>query len=241
MHCHLLPGVDDGCQTFDDAVTCIGRLEAAGFVGSICTPHIWPELLPLNTPSHVEAFISHFAEELSRSGIDYRIWPGGELRLFKDVVEWMKVHGVPTLAQSRCVLFDHWAEKWPKWAGKAIQWLLDEGYQPIMAHPERLDCNLNQPERLDEFVEMGVWMQGNFLAMTGEDGPMADALVRQYLAQGRYQFMALDAHAPESVHARLDGMRLLVEEFGPDALDRFTIDAPRELIFGSTAQANPRV
>jgi len=239
VHCHLLPGVDDGCKTLADSVECITMLKAAGFVGSICTPHIWPDLLPTNTPAHVEAFTSLFESELRNVGVEYHIWPGGELRLFKDVIDWMKAHGVPTMAQSRCVLFDCWEDKWPKWADKALQWLIDQGYRPVMAHPERLALAASQPDLLTDLIRRGVWLQGNFMALTGEDGYMPDKLVRQYLSNGSYQFMALDAHTPVDIESRLDGMRMLGKEFGQNALDHFTINAPRKLIFGSADPDQP--
>ena len=239
MHCHLLPGVDDGCETFADAAECIGQLKAAGFVGSICTPHIWPDLLPVNTPEHIHAFVAHFQDELRTAGIDYHIWPGGEFRLFKDAINWMKEHGVPTLAQSRCVLIDHWLDNWPRWTDKGLRWLIDQGYRPILAHPERMPMTQNQPDKLNELIDMGVLLQGNFMSLTGEDGYDADKLVRQYLGEGKYQFMALDAHVPDGIGSRLDGMSILAREFGQDMLDRFTIEAPRNLILAPPPDGEP--
>ena len=231
IHSHLLPGIDDGCQNLEETLTCVRRLQAAGYVGSICTPHIWPELLPANAPGQVNALTSQLESVLRSAGSDYRLWPGGELRLFKGVVDWMKANGVPTLAESHCVLFDYWGDKWPRWVDKALQWLIDQGYRPIMAHPERLNANANQPDRLEAYLDMGLWLQGNFLALTGEDGYLADKLVRQYLTQGRYHFMALDVHKPDSLPSRLDGMQIFTQEFGREALDQFLVDAPRNCIF----------
>ena len=231
IHSHLLPGIDDGCQSTAETLACVRRLQAAGFVGSICTPHVWPESMPTNIPAHISDLTIQLEGELRDAGISYRLWPGGELRLFKGVVDWVKANGVPALAQSRCVLFDYWDDKWPRWADKALQWLIDQGYQPVMAHPERCVANANQPERLQAYVDMGVWLQGNFLSLTGEDGYLADKLVRQYLTEGRYRFMALDTHGPDSLPGRLDGIQTLKNEFGEEKLDQFLVDAPRELIF----------
>ena len=231
IHSHLLPGVDDGCEDLEESRECVRLLRAAGYVGSICTPHMWPDLLPTNTPDHVQALTSQLQSVLRDDGIDYQLWPGGEVRLFKGAIDWMKAYGVPTLAGSRCVLFDFWEDKWPRWIDKVLRWLLDEGYRPIMAHPERLTANANQPERLTAFIDMGVWLQGNFLSLTGEDGYLADKLVRQYLTEGRYLLMALDTHGPDSLPGRLDGIQTLKNEFGQEKLDQFLVDAPRELIF----------
>jgi protein-tyrosine phosphatase len=232
IHSHLLPGIDDGCIDQNESFACVRRLQAAGYVASICTPHVVPDIYPHNTPTNIHQWTIHLAAQFAEAGVSYQLWPGGELRLFKGAEKWMREHGVPTLAASRCVLFDHWDQKWPRWADKIIQWLIDEKYQPIMAHPERTNANYHQPHKLDEFVAMGVWLQGNFRAITGEDGYIADQLTRQYLAAQRYQLMALDMHGPDSLAGRLDGMRLVAMEHGQALVDHFTITAPRQLIFG---------
>ncbi len=235
IHSHLLPGIDDGCQTFEESLECIRQLKAAGYVGTICTPHIWPDYNPNVTPQNVAAWLDQFVTLLKGEGVEYQVWPGGELRLFKDVIEWMQTHGVPTLADSRCVLFDHWDEKWPRWTPKVIEWLFAEGYQPILAHPERTVACYKQPKKLDELVEMGVWLQGNFRSMTGEEGYIADQLIRQYIKDQRLPLMALDMHGAESLPGRLDGMALVAAEFGEHLVDHFTITAPRELILEGKA------
>jgi protein-tyrosine phosphatase len=231
IHSHLLPGIDDGCQTLDESIDCIRQLQAVGYTGSICTPHIWPDYYPNNTPENIATWTTQFAAAIQNSGIQYQVWPGGELRLFPDVIAWMQVHGVPTLADSRCVMFDYWDDKWPRWVPKVIEWFFAENYQPIMAHPERIAANAKQPKKLQELIGMGVWLQGNFRSMTGEEGYIADQLVRQLITEQRYQFMAMDMHDAASLPGRLDGMQLVAAEFGQPLVDHFTITAPWQAIF----------
>lgn len=78
---------------------------------------------------------------------------------------------------------------------------------------------------------MGVWLQGNFRSMTGEEGYQADRRVRQWLKENRYQLMALDMHGPQSLDGRFDGLRLVEAEFGHEALIRLTGTAPRQELF----------
>lgn len=230
IHSHLIPGVDDGCRDLDESLTCVRRLIDAGYVGSICTPHIWGELFPENTIDHIRAWTTQLQRQLTEQGIDYRLWPGGEIRLFDKVVDWFKANEVPTLAGSKYVLADFWEQRWPKWVDRAFDWLIEEGYQPILAHPERLSIN-NADEKLGALADRGVLMQGNFRCMTGEDGFLADQLVRRYLVEQRYTFLALDMHRPDTLESRLDGLRLVEQEFSPDLATACTADAPRQHIF----------
>ncbi|MCC7203924.1 MAG: hypothetical protein IT441_02505 [Phycisphaeraceae bacterium] len=233
IHAHLIPGVDDGCQTIEESLACVRLLKQNGYVGTICTPHMaWVDDLPECTPAHVAEWVSQLRRQLKEHGENYAIWPGGELRLFDGVIDWLKQHGVPTLAGSRCVLTDMWETRWPTYAIPAFRWLLDQGYQPILAHPERLNCPEELPARLVEVQAMGVWLQGNANCFTGAEGYHADIFVRQFLAEGRYRLLGLDMHRPDTLPSRFDGLDIAQRESGPKLVNVLTITAPRRDIFG---------
>ena len=230
IHSHLLPGIDDGCVDLEESMACIKRLKERGFAGSICTPHVWTNLYPQNIPQHIQAHTAKLQQELADRSIEYQLWSGGEVRLFEGAIEWFENHGVPTLANSRCVLTDYWNLKWPKWAKRIYEWLLEEGYQPILAHPERMPCAGEMGEALAELLAMGIWLQGNSNCMTGEEGHTADHMVRGLLQKQQYKFIALDIHRLETLETRLEGLDLIEMEFGSQTLDHLTTYAPRELI-----------
>lgn len=229
IHSHLLPGVDDGCQDLEESLASIAQLQQAGFVGSICTPHVFPQMFPQNTAEHIRGWTAQLAMQLRQRGIAYPLWPGGELRLFDGVIDWLKTNEVPTLAGSRYVLTDFWEPVWPKWVDKALDWLLSQGYQPILAHPERL-AMAQLPQHLEALTQRGVLLQGNVRCMTGEDGYLADQWVRRFLAEKRYAFLALDAHRPDTLASRLDGLTMVTQEFGPDTTRKLLHDTPRQIV-----------
>jgi len=232
VHSHMLPGIDDGCESLDDSIASIVLLKSAGYSATICTPHVWPDLCPDNTPANIQRWTDELNRQLADRGIDYPLWPGGELRLFKQAIDWMKTHGVPTLADSKFVLTDFWEDTWPKYVDATLDWLLAEGYKPILAHPERIgiaDTN-KLADHLDALTARGVLLQGNFRCMTGEDGYLPDQRIRQFLKEDRYWLMALDMHRPTDLPSRLDGVQMVIEEFGQEVVDLMTIDRPRQLL-----------
>ncbi|MEX0654468.1 MAG: CpsB/CapC family capsule biosynthesis tyrosine phosphatase [Phycisphaeraceae bacterium] len=231
IHCHLIPGVDDGCQSLDQTLACIPRLQAVGYTGSICTPHVWPSLFPDNTAANIRHWTDTLQQYIRDAGLDYQLWPGAELRLFDGLPDWLQTHETPTLAGSRFVLVDFWEPKWHDWVDDCFDWLLEHDYQPILAHPERLAIH-DLPDRLDALRERGVLLQGNFRCLTGEDGFLADQWIRRFLFEDRYDFLALDVHRPDTLEARLVGLNAARAEFDADAIDAKTIDAPRHLILG---------
>ncbi|MDP6154407.1 MAG: hypothetical protein QF785_13575 [Phycisphaeraceae bacterium] len=233
VHCHLLPGIDDGCQNLDETFQCIEQLKAAGYIGSILTPHMWIGQYPKNTPENVQRWARDLREQLRLAKVGYHLWVGGELRLCKKVIKWCQKHGVPTVAESNCVLVDFWEQSWPRFADKAFDWLIEEGYQPILAHPERIQFNDKLEANLKQVQARGVMLQGNLRCMTGEEGFFPDKLVRQLLEEKRYALLALDAHGPYDLQGRLDGIKFVEDEFGADVVKQMLETAPRELLIES--------
>lgn len=230
IHCHLLPGVDDGCDHVTESIACIRWLKESGFVASICTPHVWPLDLPDNTAGNIERWLLALRHAVDEEGIDYHLFSGAEVRLGPPMIDHFKKFKVPTLADSNCVLTDFWTRSWHGWVDDCMQFLIDEGYQPILAHPERQSAIDDFESHLDRLVEMGVWLQGNVRCITGRDGSHAKKNFVRWLDQGRYQYLALDLHHPQDAEKRLAGLAMTRDHIGEDALNKLMADAPRTLI-----------
>ncbi|WP_432799400.1 tyrosine-protein phosphatase [Poriferisphaera sp. WC338] len=237
MHNHSLPGVDDGCRTVEESVIQIQELMQHGYVGAICTPHIWPEMFPGNSKEHIQIWTDALRDELSQRDIAFELWTGGEIRLHKKVIDEWKADGVITLADSNYVLVDFWEAKWPRWVNKAFEWLLTEGYTPILAHPERLGDYKKLDQQLEVWMTQGVLLQGNFKCFTGEEGYLADVRIRKWMEEGWYTFLAMDAHAPDSMMGRIDGFDIAIATYTQSVIDELTMVRPREMILGLEMKA----
>jgi protein-tyrosine phosphatase len=230
VHSHLLYAIDDGCQNLNESLACVRALIERGFAGTICTPHVWPDAFPLNRPANIARWVDRLRDELRLASLDYPIWTGGEVRLTPDIVNWMQEHGVPTLGPSNYVLTDYWGYEWEYFINASLRWLVDHGYRPIFAHPERLNPRDEFDARLQPLEEMGVLLQGNFRSATGEEGPSAAARFRKLMNQGRYQLLALDMHGPESLSGRFRGLLQTTAEYGEPRIRDLTERLPRELL-----------
>jgi len=216
VHSHLLPGIDDGCFDLEESLDCIKRLIHFGYLGTICTPHFWHAKYPANTLAQIQGHLIQLQTQIKQANLNYQIWPGGELRLAPDTIPWLQKHGIPTLAQSQIVLFDLWVDKWPKWATKIIQWLFDQGYQPVMAHPERHTHIKKYDKIINTLTQMGVLFQGNLQAFTGELGYNADIFAREMLTQNKYILLGLDMHQFQTLDNRLDGIAQVQQLIGQE-------------------------
>lgn len=231
LHSHLLPGIDDGCASLAESLESIRVLKQYGYVGSVCTPHCWPMQYPHITPSHIKAWRDALKQEVDRAGLDYALWTGGELRVYPGAIEWMRTHGVPTLGDSMYVLCDFWEPRWQRWIDECFDWLMDQGYTPILAHPERSPTKVGYDEQLDELAARGVLLQGNLRCFTGEEGFYPDQNVRRYMDENRYTLLALDMHRPDTLQGRLDGIALAAEAYGADRVEAMLDDAVRRVLF----------
>ena len=231
IHSHLLPGIDDGCATLKESLDSIRTLKQYGYVGTICTPHCWPNNFPHITPQHIKLWCDALADEIKKADLDYQLWTGGGLRIYPGVIHWMQTHGVPTLADSRYVLCDFWEPSWHDWIDETFDWLFEHGYTPILAHPERSPTRDNYESHLDRITAKGVLLQGNLRCFTGEEGLYPDQAVRQYMQEARYTLLALDMHRPSALQGRLDGIALAQEEFGEDKVNAMIDEEVRRLLF----------
>ena len=234
LHSHLLPGVDDGCRDAGESLACARGLIAMGYAGSVCTPHFWPAQYPRITLEEVARRVQRLRAALQDAGLAYRLWPGGELRLFEDADRWMAARGVPALGGAanarRTVLVDTWRGDWPAHQDRTLGWLLGHGYTPLLAHPERSPTRHGFGRLVKKLAKRGVLFQGNLRSFSGGEGEKALDLARGFLADGRYACLSSDTHRPPGLFDRAAGLEAAGELAGEEGLRRLTVDAPRELL-----------
>jgi protein-tyrosine phosphatase len=231
LHSHLVPRIDDGCRCVEDSLACVRRLQECGFAGSVCTPHVWPELYPRNTPRAIRDWVESLQQAAERAGLDYRLWPGGEIRIAQATTQWFEEHGVPTLGASRSVLVDYWGGDWPEFADDFIDWLLDRDYRPILAHPERMglaDARLMQVAA--SLAGRGVRLQGNLRSLAGGEGRHAQRQLEDLLRTGQIHALATDTHNPADIDSRLAGIDVLHRRLGEGAAETLLGTRPREIL-----------
>jgi protein-tyrosine phosphatase len=239
LHCHLLPGIDDGCQTVEQSLACVRGWIEQGFTGSACTPHVGPSWYPHNTPDNIHERLPELRRSLADARLDYQLWDGGEVRLSPETMEWFSYWGLPTLGPGRCVLMDWWGNEWPEFCTEACQFLLDNGYQPILAHPERMGLEQRELDAvLERLQKAGVWLQGNLNSLGGGEGPVAERRAMQLLREDRYFLLATDTHGPDSLAGRIRGLQVVEQQFGADRLATLLEHRPREVLLHGVLAAS---
>ena len=123
------------------------------------------------------------------------------------------------------------AGDWPDYGDGVIEYLLDADYQPVLAHPERMDFDdVGWHATLDRLQELGVWLQGNLRCIAGGEGPQPQRRMRGLLRDDRYHLVATDMHGPLELEGRLAGMQTIEQEAGAAGLHTLLAERPAELL-----------
>ena len=192
--CHILPGIDDGAQTLEEAVFLAGKLVEFGYERAICTSH--SSFSFRNTPDSVNAACDLLREALSRTGIPLDLVPSMEYRLIPQTWPIVRENGWLLPWEGKHLLLELPIRD-PSKVGDVVpademKKLLDEGYQPVLAHPERY--LYMEDEDYHRLKELGVCFQRNLGSKEGFYGGAAMERAKMLDAAGMYEFVGSDLH-----------------------------------------------
>ena len=170
-HCHILPGLDDGAQTMEDSLFLAGKLASYGFQRAVCTSH--STRLYRNTPSTVIPACERLQEALVQAGIRLELVPSLEYRLLPETWPEIRAKGWLLPWEGNHILIELPISN-PRQLGgidpaAEIRALLADGFQPVLAHPERyLWASLDDYRR---WHDAGAAFQRNLASLEGFYGP----------------------------------------------------------------------
>ena len=192
LHCHTLPGLDDGAADIATSLAMVRMAAAAGTGVLAATAHF-----PWNGDHRLAEYRRGLAQLTAAVGLEdlsVSIVPNGDLRLTAELLEELRSGMVPRIDGTRYFLleFDHHFV--PSTAPLFVERARREGFIPILTHPERNIAFQNRPNRLDPLIRAGALAQITAASLTGRFGAAARHLGRLYLQHGFAHLIASDAH-----------------------------------------------
>lgn len=222
LHCHLLPGIDDGAADLAESLAMARTAVADGVTHLACTPHIYPGLYDNNGPDILIA-VARLQAELDEAGVDLTLLTGADVQLAPDMVEGLRSGRLPSLADSRYFLFEPPHHVAPQRMNDVIFELLAAGYVPVITHPERLTWIEERYETICEAFDAGAWIQLTGGAVTGMFGRRARYWSERMLDEGRVHLIASDGH-------NMRRRRPVLSEAHEAAASRIGSDAALDLV-----------
>jgi protein-tyrosine phosphatase len=197
LHCHILPGIDDGPQSLEGAVQMCRLAAAAGCEALVATPHQrkgewW------NCDRGMLAALRQKLQEAV--GPTPRILGGGEIRvdprLLGEMLDLREdgAHGPLSLAGSRYLLLEFGPEAGVSEAADLVHELAVAGWRPVLAHPEFIHWMAAEPAAVAHLVSLGALAQVTAMSLTGDFGRRAQADASRLVDMGLVHFVASDAH-----------------------------------------------
>ncbi|WP_199622310.1 tyrosine-protein phosphatase [Paenibacillus alkalitolerans] len=218
IHCHILPGVDDGAIDMAMAVGMARLAHEDGIRTIVATPHF--NSVFLVESGTVRAKVSELQAELDRLNIPLAILPGNELRLERPqfIYEALKEKRFCYLADNPgYVLMEQSWEGYNEETPDVVERLRAQGTTVILPHPERHIFFRQQPELLEELLGIGVWTQVSVDSLIGNNGAEAEAFALSLVDQGQAHTLATDAHNLRRKPNLSLGYKLVEERAGADA------------------------
>lgn len=195
LHCHILPGIDDGATDLPMALAMARMSVEDGIRVTACTPHIYPGLYE-NTGPGIRAAILALQAELDREGIPLRLVEGADVHLDHGLVEGVRNGRIPTLAGSRYLLFEPPHHVAPPRLDDTLFELLTAGIVPVITHPERLSWVEQHYPTFLLAASRGAWIQVTAGALTGRHGRRPRYWAERFVGEGHCHILATDAHDP---------------------------------------------
>ncbi|RYZ30951.1 MAG: capsular biosynthesis protein [Chitinophagaceae bacterium] len=193
MHSHLIPGIDDGSPDLATSLELVRGLQQLGYRKLITTPHILWEVYP-NTSQIITQGLGTLQKAVQEENINVEIHAAAEYFIDEYFEEQLKKK-IPLLPISgNKVLVEFSMVTAPLDLQQVLFEMQIQGYQPIIAHPERYIYLSHRKHFFDELQSTGCLFQLNLLSLTGYYGKSVQELAEYLLKGNYYSYAGTDLH-----------------------------------------------
>ena len=229
-HLHILPGVDDGPETIEEALALARALVQEGIHTAIATPH-FNDMFPQRSAMEIKARVSELQRVFDLQSVPLRLFAGHEVLIKPGLIEDIQTGRLSTLNGSRYLLLELWNQSQLPEVERVIFELRAFGITPVLAHPERYSIFQKEPKRLTSLLRQGVLAQITASSLVGMQGRTAQHTAQTLLKQGLVHCIASDAHG---LHKRppaiVQSLRQAVQIIGQEKTQQLIEGWPMTII-----------
>jgi protein-tyrosine phosphatase len=235
LHCHVLPGIDDGPETIDGSVALARAAAACGTEAIVATPHVswhYP-----NEASTIARLTGELNERLRQEGVPIEVRAGAEIAMTRAVEmedeEIERLH----LGGSPWVLLEPPFSPIVSGIDQVVHKLQNADHRVLLAHPERCPAFQRDPEMVQTLLRGGALASITAGSLTGRFGSTVQRFTKHLVEQRLVHNVASDAH---DTVKRPPGIAQELREAGLEQLtDWFTLEVPAALLAGEEIPARP--
>lgn len=242
LHCHLLPGIDDGPATLAESLQLAQLAVADGITHSIVTPHIHPGRWE-NSVEIIDNCRQQLIVALSEADIPLALGRAAEVRLSERVIELIAAQQVPfygALDDDQVMLLEFPHGHVLPGSEQLVKWLRAHHIRPLLAHPERNREIMRDPDRLLPFLGAGCLLQVTGGSLLGRFGERALSVALQLLDQDMIFAIASDGHnAGARPPVLSEAYACVVDRCDEERAQRLFVENPTRLVHSQFSDLSP--
>lgn len=234
LHCHILPGIDDGPSTLEESLHMARLAEGDGIKTIVATPHTLNGVY-LNPAGEIRSRVNSLQEAITAEGVNLELGFGADVHLCPRMMEKIRSGEAATLNDDRrYILLEFPSQNIPPGVREEIFALKLNGITPVITHPERNNTIQHNLEFLREFIAMGALCQVTAMSVTGDFGEIIRHCAAQMLRYRLVHVIATDAHSaqgrPPLLSRAVDAAADILEDYRE--AERMVTDIPAAILLG---------
>ncbi|PLR76035.1 tyrosine protein phosphatase [Bacillus sp. V3-13] len=226
IHCHILPGIDDGARTMDESVAMAKLASREGIRTIIATPHHQNGKYN-NTKEDILIKVAELNQALKDAFVPVQILPGQETRIYGEILEDYQKEEILTLNNGNQYLFIEFPSAHvPRYTERLLYDIQMKGLVPIIVHPERNQEIIERPELLYQLVKKGALTQITAASVAGHFGKNIKKFSLQLIDANLTHFVSSDAHNVSTRSFKMEeALDLIEKRYGVDMIYYFIENA----------------
>ena len=230
VHSHYMPKVDDGSSSAEITMKMLRMAREEGIRSIILTPH-YREPYFTAPRERIDKGFEEVKLLAQRVDPKLRIYLGNEIHYNRNLLEWLQSGKVHTMADTSYALIEFSPTDEYDLLHACLRTLIAADYRPIVAHVERCGALLGKPDRIEELIDLGAYIQVNAGTFTGECGFQAKRFVHKLVKQDLIAFVGSDAHNITDRRPRMKKCAEYLEKVhGSDYMKRILWDNPEHMV-----------
>lgn len=234
LHCHLLPGVDDGSKSLEISLRLAREAVDNGIDFALLTPHHMNGVY-INHKQDVLEQTAAFQQELQTHNIPLTVFPGQEVRINGDLLDALDQDDILFADEDgQYLMLEFPDDDVPAFTDNMIFELQKRGIIPIIVHPERNTKIMKEPEILLELLRKGCLSQITASSYVGTFGDKVADFSEQLITAGQGYIFASDAHdLPGRKYEMHQALEKLRKKHGNGLADEFEANA-KQIVNGDS-------
>ncbi|MDM8267244.1 tyrosine protein phosphatase [Limosilactobacillus pontis] len=238
LHCHLLPGIDDGSKSMEISLCMAREATENGVTHALLTPHHMNGHY-VNHKQDVIRRTKEFQEQINAHNIPLTVFPGQEVRINGQLLEALDRDDILFAdTAGKYMMLEFPDDDVPHYTNQMIFDLQQRGIIPVIVHPERNTKIMAEPDLIYQLLEKGCLSQITASSYVGTFGKKVENFSRQLIEAGQGYVIASDAHnLPGRKYEMHQAFEKMQHEFDQGFVKRYLQNA-RSIINGESVPMN---